>query len=150
RLDFSERQTMVGRAHIVFSHQPRVVASIGALKCVVTPADDRWYDVTAMLPAPQPISALSFFLMREGDAVIYSGAGKWGVGVAGVALGLCGERHLRFISYAYNLARAFAKHRGNATVRRPPRGVLEGDQRHYRDGDRPGGPDPSRAGLRRS
>jgi len=87
RLDFSERQTMVGRAHIVFSHQPRVVASIGALKCVVTPADDRWYDVTAMLPAPQPISALSFFLMREDDAVIYSGDGKSGLEIAAVALG---------------------------------------------------------------
>ena len=87
RLDFSRRETMVGRAHIVFSQQPKVASPIGPLTCVVTPAGDRWYEVKATLSAPRLVSELAFFLMRENDAVNYSGDGKSGLEIAAVSLG---------------------------------------------------------------
>src|SRR5262249_10979480 len=86
RLDFCDRATMVGRAHIVLSHQPRVTAPIGGVRCHVIPGDDRWYHVSAALPSAQPVSEVGFLLMREDDAVNYSGDGSSGLELAAISL----------------------------------------------------------------
>jgi hypothetical protein len=87
RLDLCQRETMVGRAHIVLSHQSRVTTPIGPVDCVVTPAHDRWYDVTATFPGPRLVSEIGFNLLREDGAVKYPGDGHSGLEIAAVSIG---------------------------------------------------------------
>ena len=82
RLDFAERSTMVGRAHIVLTRHPKVDVTIGTLKCLVTPANDSWYEVRVALPSPQLFSHINVSLMREDNAMNYPGDGRSGLDIS--------------------------------------------------------------------
>jgi MoaA/NifB/PqqE/SkfB family radical SAM enzyme len=87
RLDFAERATMVGRAHIVLTREPRVDIPIGAIRCQVTRANDGWYDVKGVLPVPKLFSNINVTLMREDNAVTYGGDGCSGLDLSGFCIG---------------------------------------------------------------
>jgi MoaA/NifB/PqqE/SkfB family radical SAM enzyme len=83
RLDFAEQGTMIGRAHIVLTRRPMVEVTIGAMTCLVTPANDSWYEVKATLPVPEILSHINLSLLREDNAVNYPGDGFSGLDISG-------------------------------------------------------------------
>jgi MoaA/NifB/PqqE/SkfB family radical SAM enzyme len=87
RLDFAERNTMVGRAHIVFIHQPKVDIQLGTMKCQVTRMSNNWYEVNAVLPTPAFMSHINLSLMREDNAVNYPGDGRSGLAISDLSVG---------------------------------------------------------------
>jgi MoaA/NifB/PqqE/SkfB family radical SAM enzyme len=86
RLDFAKETTMVGRAHIVFTRNPKVDVTIGAITCQVVPAQDRWYKVKAQLPQEISFSHINLSLMREDNAIVYPGDGRSGLVISGLSL----------------------------------------------------------------
>jgi MoaA/NifB/PqqE/SkfB family radical SAM enzyme len=84
RLDCCLPDSIVGRAHIRLSQRPALTIPTGAMRCVVAPADEGWYDVSATFPVPQQLSAICVFLMREDEAVDYRGDGRSGLEISGL------------------------------------------------------------------
>jgi MoaA/NifB/PqqE/SkfB family radical SAM enzyme len=83
RLDCCLLDSIVGRTHIRLSQRPALTIPMGAMQCAVTPVADGWYEVKATFPAPQPLSSICLFLMREDEAVDYRGDGSSGLEIAG-------------------------------------------------------------------
>jgi hypothetical protein len=86
RLDCCLPDSVVGRAHIRLSQRPAVTIPIGAMQCTVAPVDDGWYEVKAAFAAPQPLSSICLFLMREDEAADYRGDGRSGLEIIGLRI----------------------------------------------------------------
>jgi len=86
RLDCCVPGSVVGRAHIRLSQRPAVTIPMGAMRCVVAPAGEGWYDVSATFPGRQRLSEIGLFLMREDEAVDYRGDGRSGLEISGLRL----------------------------------------------------------------
>jgi hypothetical protein len=70
---------MVGRAHIVLTSHPHTDVTMGSFACVAKPVPGRWYDVRAVFRDPIEMSHINLSLMRDDNAVIYSGDGASGL-----------------------------------------------------------------------
>jgi MoaA/NifB/PqqE/SkfB family radical SAM enzyme len=80
RLDLADNGgEMVGRAHIVLTSHPHTDISIGSIACVATPTQGRWYEVRVIFRDAKEMSHVNLSLMRDDNAVIYSGDGKSGL-----------------------------------------------------------------------
>jgi MoaA/NifB/PqqE/SkfB family radical SAM enzyme len=79
RLDLADNGEMAGRAHIVLTSHPHIDIAIGSFACVAKPMPGRWYEVRVNFSDPKEMSHINLSLLRDDNAVIYSGDGESGL-----------------------------------------------------------------------